>query len=143
MALFAAACAPAGAPEPPPLMVPDDSWPTAMPEGIPVPEFGTLLETSDDHYIYVRGQGTGIDSTDVRTVLEFEAPNDSPWDWLHSGKFVARRSVDAEAAALEIAVYDVSAVEAANTNEGIVRIDKAGDLPEQPRDYRVAGDGET
>jgi hypothetical protein len=188
------------------VIIPHDSWPTGMPEGILAPELGTLifeaeidlenefdvgrtqygqrrvgvggdgtvsgprmsgvvmpgaldfeltlangvveleqilvLQTSDGSYLYVRGAGTGPDSGDVRTVLDFEAPNDSEWTWLHDGDFVSRRIQDPAAGTMTIAVYDVSEVAPPDDANREVRIEKPQDVPEQPWDYRVADESE-
>jgi hypothetical protein len=50
-----------------------------------------VVKTSDGKYLYARNAGTGADSNDVRVVMDFEAPNDGPFAWLNSGKYVARR----------------------------------------------------
>ena len=100
-----------------------------------------VLQASDGSYIYVRNAGTGADSKDVRVVLDFEAPNASDYAWLNSGKYVARRELNASARTLALRVYDVSdaAVSAANA----IRIAKPAGVPAQPWDARKKAAGET
>ena len=41
-------------------------------------------------------RGTGASGDDVRVVYDFEAPQDGEFAWLNSGKYVGRRSIDAQ-----------------------------------------------
>jgi len=93
-----------------------------------------VLEAADGSYILVRGAGTGADSSDVRVVMDFEAPDASEHAWLNSGRFVARRELDASAKTLALRVYDVSdvAVSAATA----IEIAKPAAAPAQPWSYR-------
>ena len=93
-----------------------------------------VLEAPDGSYIYVRSAGTGADSKDVRVVLDFEAPNASEYAWLNSGKYVARRVLDASAKTLALSVYDVSDV--AVSARKAIRIEKPAGVPAQPWDAR-------
>jgi hypothetical protein len=90
-----------------------------------------VLKTSDGKYVYVRNCGTGT-ATDVRVVMDFEAPNAAPAAWLNSGKYVARRTVNAAAKTLTMRVYDVSSI---SPPPNAMRITKAPG-PNQPWDYR-------
>src|SRR4030095_9287094 len=83
-----------------------------------------VLKTDDGKYIYVRNAGTGADPDDVRVVMDFEAPNATPSAWLNSGKYVARRSVNATAKTLTVRVYDVSSVSLPKGSPNITRINK-------------------
>jgi hypothetical protein len=94
------------------------------------------LKTSDGKYIYARNAGTGIDSGDVRVVMDFEAPNAAPSAWLNSGKYVARRIVDPAAKTLKMRVYDVSSVSLPAGSANVTRISKPAGTPNQPWDYR-------
>ena len=100
-----------------------------------------VFRTSDGRYIYARGAGTGADASDVRIVMDFEAPNDSAVAWLNTGTYVARRVVDAGAKAMTVRVYDVSKVPPA-AGERVVRITKPAGVPPQPWEYRHAAAGE-
>ena len=93
-----------------------------------------VLQAADGSYIYVRNAGTGPGAGDLRIVLDFEAPNESAHAWLNSGKFVARRELDASGKTLSLRVYDVSsvAVEAADA----IEITKPAGVAAQPWDYR-------
>lgn len=188
------------------VLVPHESWTCGMPEGIPVPESGTLLfqaemalegvhdvgrtphgdrqvavvrdgvltgdrlsgsvtpgaldfelelsngvieieqilvlETRDGRYIYVRTAGTGRDADDVRIVLDFEAPNESEFSWLNSGRYVGRRVLDRVAGTMTLRVYDTSAVPVAADSGNVVRVIKPAGVPVQPWDYRKAAPSE-
>jgi len=99
-----------------------------------------VLKTSDGKYVYARNAGTGADSNDVRVVMDFEAPNDSSFAWLNSGKYVARRVLNAASKTLTMRVYDVSGVTVAAANG--IRIRKPEGVPSQPWDYRRADPSE-
>ena len=101
-----------------------------------------VFRTSDGRYIYARGAGTGPDASDVRIVMDFEAPNDSAVAWLNSGTYVARRVVDAGAKAMTVRVYDVSKAPPAAAGARTIRITKPTGVPPQPWDYRRADAGE-
>jgi len=95
-----------------------------------------VLKTNDGKYIYTRSAGTGADSNDVRVVMDFEAPNAGDFAWLNSGKYVARRVLNAAAKTLTLRVYDVSGVTVASGANNVVRIGKPAGVPEQQWDYR-------
>jgi hypothetical protein len=92
-----------------------------------------VLQATDGSYIYVRNAGTGPNAGDVRVVMDFEAPNASEHAWLSSGRFVARRELNAAAKTLRLAVYDVSRV-AMSANA--ISIAKPADGAPQPWGYR-------
>src|SRR4029079_10370460 len=87
-------------------------------------------------YLYARNAGIGADSSDVRVVMDFEAPNDGPFAWLNSGKHVARRVLNPGAKTLTMRVYDVSGVTVAAASANSIRIRKPEGIPSQPWDYR-------
>jgi len=69
-----------------------------------------VLRTSDGKYVFVHAAGTGAGANDVRVVMDFEAPNAGPFAWLNSGKYVARRVLNASAKTMTMRIYDVSGV---------------------------------
>ncbi len=93
-----------------------------------------VLRATDGSYIYVRDAGTGADANDVRVVMDFEAPNASEHAWLNSGKYVARRQLNASSRTLALRVYDVSKVTVSATSA--IGIAKPAGVPVQPWDYR-------
>jgi hypothetical protein len=95
-----------------------------------------VLKTDDGKYVYVRNAGTGTDSSDVRVVMDFEAPNAAPSAWLNSGKYVSRRDVNAAAKTLTIRVYDVSSASLPTGSANVTRINKPAGTPYQSWDYR-------
>jgi hypothetical protein len=101
-----------------------------------------VFRTNDNRYIYVRTAGAGADAGDIRVVFDFEAPNTSSHAWLNSGKYVARRVLNAAANTLTMRVYDVSAVPVAATAANTIRIAKPAGVPNQPWDYRKAAPDE-
>jgi hypothetical protein len=101
-----------------------------------------VLKTSDGKYVYARNAGTGVDSNDVRVVMDFEAPNDGSFAWLNSRKHVARRVLNAGAKTLTMRVYDVSGVALATTAANTIRIRKPEGVLNQPWDYRRADPSE-
>jgi hypothetical protein len=101
-----------------------------------------VLRTSDDRYVYLRAAGTGPDAGDVRLVMDFEAPNGSPVEWLNTGTYVGRRVLNAAARTMTLRVYDVSGAKPSAGAGNVVRIAKpAGVLP-QPWEYRHAAPAE-
>ncbi len=96
-----------------------------------------VLRAEDGSYILARNAGTGAGTDDVRVVMDFEAPNASVHAWLNSGRYVARRELDADAGTLALRVYDVSDVPVAAANA--IRIAKPAGVPAQPWDYRQKG----
>ena len=96
-----------------------------------------VLRATDGSYILVRNAGTGPDASDLRVVMDFEAPNAGPHAWLNSGRYVARRERDAAAGMLALRVYDVSGVAVSATNA--IEIAKPAGVPAQPWDYRQKG----
>jgi hypothetical protein len=101
-----------------------------------------VFKTSDGKYVYARTAGTGPDSNDVRIVMDFEAPNAGSFAWLNTGKYVARRTLNAAAKTLTMRVYDVSSVALAAGPANVVRISKPAGVPNQPWDYRKAAPSE-
>jgi len=112
-----------------------------LPNGVIEIEQILVLKTSEGKYIYARSAGVGADSTDVRVVMDFEAPNASDSAWLNSGKYVARRILNAETKTLLLRVYDVSTV-AIPSGNNVIRISRPPDVPAQLWDYRKKTAGE-
>jgi len=98
-------------------------------------EQALVLQAKDGSYIHVRNAGTGPNAGDVRVVMDFEAPNASEHAWLSSGRFVARRELNAAAKTLRLVVYDVSKVATGAAND--ISIVKPTDVAAQPWSYRV------
>jgi hypothetical protein len=97
-------------------------------------EQALVLQATDGSYVYLRNAGTGPNGGDVRVVMDFEAPNASEHAWLSSGRFVARRELNAAAMTLRLAVYDVSRVAVSAAND--LSIVKPADGAPQPWGYR-------
>jgi len=93
-----------------------------------------VLQAMDGSYIYVRNAGTGADASDVRVVMDFEAPSASEFAWLNSGPYVARRRLNASAGIMTLRVYDVNGVAVSAANA--IEIEKPADVPAQPWGYR-------
>jgi hypothetical protein len=101
-----------------------------------------VLKTSDGKYVYVHAAGTGPDANDVRVVMDFEAPNAGTFAWLNSGKYVARRVVDAAAKTMTMRVYDVTGATIAADSANVIPVAKPSGVPNQPWNYRRADPGE-
>jgi len=101
-----------------------------------------VLKTSDGKYVYVHTAGTGPDTNDVRVVMDFEAPNAGMFVWLNSGKYVARRLVNAAAKTMTMRVYDVTTATIATDSANVITIRKPSGVPNQPWDYRKPDPGE-
>ena len=99
-----------------------------------------MLRATDGSYVHARNAGTGPNANDVRVVMDFEAPSASEHAWLNSGKFVARRELNATAKTMRLRVYDVSNVPvgAAET----ISVVKPADATPQPWGYRSKQAGE-
>jgi hypothetical protein len=94
-----------------------------------------VLQAADGSFVYARNAGTGPSAGDVRVVMDFEAPNASEYAWLSSGRFVARRELNAAAKTMRLAVYDVSKVTVSGNDA--LSIVKPADVAPQPWGYRV------
>lgn len=101
-----------------------------------------VLKTSDGKYVYMHAAGTGAGANDVRVVMDIEAPNAGPFAWLNSGKYVARRVLNAAAKTMTMRIYDVSGVTTAADSANTIKIVKPAGVPSQPWDYRKADPGE-
>lgn len=101
-----------------------------------------VLKTADGKYIYLRTAGTGPSASDVRIVPDFEAPNAGDFAWLNTGKYVARRVVNASAKTMTLRVYDVSGLSPSTAPANVTRITKPAGVPTQPWDYRKAAPDE-
>lgn len=97
-----------------------------------------VLQTTDGKNIYVRNAGIGMPNGDTRVVMDFEAPNGSAYEWLNSGSFVARRTVDAEAKTMTMTVYDVANAAVGTNAASKVKFEKPTDMPPQPWNPRTA-----
>jgi hypothetical protein len=70
-----------------------------------------IIKTSDNKPILMRNAGVAPSGTsDVRVVLDFEAPNSSSYTFLHTGKFAATRIVDTVGKTISMDVYDITNV---------------------------------
>jgi hypothetical protein len=99
-----------------------------------------VLQATDGSYILVRNAGTGANASDVRIVMDFQAPAASAHAWLNTGAYVARRELNAAAKTLTLSVYDVSTVAVSAANA--IRIEKPAGVPAQGWDYRQKAAGE-
>ncbi len=102
-----------------------------------------VVRTNDGKHIYLRNAGAGATEKDVRIVMDFEAPNGSPYAWLHTGQYVGRRVVNVAAKTIEMSVYDVSEATIRSDAGNVVRIARPTNVPPQPWDYRRAAAGES
>jgi len=100
-------------------------------------EQALVLQAADGSYVYARNAGTGPNAADVRVVMDFEAPTASEHAWLNSGKFVARRELNAASKVMRLRVYDVASVTVASRSTGNASITKPADVAAQPWGYRV------
>lgn len=101
-----------------------------------------VLKTDDGKYIYMRSRGTAADAGDARLVPDFEAPSASSYQWLNTGKFVARRTLDSAAKTITVSVFDVSKIDSSAASTNAVIVTKPADLPDQPWTFRHATAGE-
>lgn len=97
-----------------------------------------VLRSGDGNYIYMRTAGTAANENDLRIVPDIEAPNSGSYNWLNSGKYVARRSVDLSAKTMKLSIYDVSAVSGSPDSSNSVAVTKPQDVQYQSWDYRIA-----
>jgi hypothetical protein len=95
-----------------------------------------VWRTSDNRNIYMRQAGVGASARDVRVVMDMEAPNGSATEWVNTGKYVARRTLNTAAKTLKMSVYDVGGVTIEADKS--VKITKPAGVPPQPWDYRIA-----
>jgi hypothetical protein len=110
----------------------------SFPNGVMEIEEIFVLQTDDGKYIYLRIAGTAADSSDVRIVPEFEAPSNSSYSWLNTGKYAGRRDVDLDAGTIKVSVFDVSGVAVKPDASNSVPVTKPSGFPDQPWDYRKA-----
>ena len=96
-----------------------------------------VLRSQDGSYIYIHNAGVGPNAGDVRVAVDIEAPNAGANASLNTGRYVARRQLNASGMKLSLRVYDVanSAVDAASA----IKIVKPDGVPAQPWDYRRKG----
>jgi hypothetical protein len=89
-----------------------------------------IIRTSDNALLFMRTCGFAPAGDSVtRIVPDIEAANSGSLSWLNTGKFAGTRTVDEAAKTIELAVYDVSEVAAAEPK--IKLQDPAGE-PQQP-----------
>jgi hypothetical protein len=101
-----------------------------------------VLKTGDGKYIYLRNAGTAADQSDVRMVLDFEAPNASGYSRLNTGKYAGRRVVDLAAKTMKLSVFEVSSVPALADATNSIQVVKPAGVRDQPWDYRKKSAGE-
>lgn len=102
-----------------------------------------VLRTVEGNYLYLRTAGAAADPGDVRIVPEFEAPNTSSYNWLNSGKYVGRRTVDEAGKTMKLSIYDVSGLTATTNATNSITVNKPAGFPDQPWDYRKVQPGES
>lgn len=86
------------------------------------------MMTDDEKLIYFRSCGTSPnEESSVRMVPVFEAPNDSNYQFLHTGTFVGTRDIDMQNKTLKMAVYDVSQVVPMEDSVEVVEPDDVSD----------------
>jgi hypothetical protein len=91
-----------------------------------------ILRASDGTLILLRSCGVAPPgATEVRIVPDFEVATSKALAWLNTGKFAGTRVVDAAAGTIQVDVYDVAAVAAADPK---IRLVDPTDRPHQPWD---------
>jgi hypothetical protein len=95
-----------------------------------------VFKTDDGKYIYSRSAGVGADAKDVRVAMDFEAPNGSAVEWMNTGKYVGRRTLDENTTRFTLRVYDVSNVVVRTDPANAIRITKPTGVKPQPWDFR-------
>ncbi|MBN2735362.1 MAG: DUF3237 family protein [Spirochaetales bacterium] len=95
-----------------------------------------VLRASNGHIIFMRNAGVGPGFDDLRMVFDIEAPSNSTYNWLNSGKYVGRRVLNESGRSLKISIYDVTNITHPGGN--VLTITKPQDKPAQPWDYRMA-----
>ena len=100
-----------------------------------------VLKTSDGKYVYVHAAGTGAGANDVRVVMDFEAPNAGSFAWLNSGKYLARRVVNAAAKTMTMRIYDVTGVTPDPDPADMVRIRQTVGRAESALGFSKGGSG--
>jgi hypothetical protein len=101
-----------------------------------------VLRATNGSYLYLHSAGTAADPSDVRMVPDFEAPNNSAFNWLNTGEYAGRRVVDVAAKTLKITVWEVPSLGATADAANSVPVTKPPDVKDQPWDYRRAAPGE-
>lgn len=91
-----------------------------------------MLRAADGTLIYLRTCGVAPSGDSVvRIVPDFEVANSSSLAWLNTGTFVGTRTLDQDAGTLEVAVYDVSMLPAA---EPKLELEDPPEVADQPWD---------
>ncbi|MEY4579260.1 MAG: hypothetical protein RL701_3963 [Pseudomonadota bacterium] len=94
-----------------------------------------ILRASDGALIYVRTCGTAPSAAgDVRIAMDFEAPNQSAYAFLNTGKFVGTREFDPAKKTLKIHVFEAGTPELTNA----VQVQNPDGVPDQTWDCKVA-----
>jgi hypothetical protein len=101
-----------------------------------------VLKTDDGKFIYLKSMGAAVSSNDVRMVADFEAPTASNYNWINSGRYVARHRLDAATQNMSLTVFDVTNVTNSLNTANSIRVKKPDGLPNQPLDFRHASPAE-
>lgn len=103
-----------------------------LPNGSVEVEQINILRTEDNTPILMRNAGVSPErESQVRVVLDFEAPNSSSYNWLNSGKFAATRIIDSAAKTIKLKVFDISDVA---LTQALIQITDPEDVPNQTWD---------
>jgi hypothetical protein len=95
-----------------------------------------MLRASDGTLIYLRSCGVApARASSVRIVPDFEVATSSSLAWLNTGKFAGTRVLDSAAGTIEVDVYDISSVAAADPR---LHVAVPTGVPSQPWDCATA-----
>lgn len=91
--------------------------PLVLANGVVELEEILMLKTSDGRFIYLRVCGVAPSEDDrVRVVMDFEAPNNSPYAFLNTARLVGTRELDVASKKITLSVHDLSDVSPSTAN---------------------------
>ncbi len=104
----------------------------ALPNGSVELEEILILRANDGANIYVRAMGVAPAGDPVaRMVFDFEAPTGGAYAWLNTGTYAGTRALTASGSGIDLAVYEISKLAAADPK---LPIPVPAGIAHQPRD---------
>lgn len=98
-----------------------------------------VIKTDDGSYLLLHNLGTSASETDVRLVVDFDAPTNGRYAWLNTGKFFARRTIDRAGKVIKLTFFEQPRAEPVGDASNRLFVTKPSGWRDQPVTFRRAG----
>lgn len=97
-----------------------------------------VIKTDDGGYLLLHNLGTAASETDVRLVVDFDAPMNGRYGWLNARKFLARRTINRAGKVIQLMFFEPPRAEPIGDTSNCLFVTKPPGWRDQPLSFRRA-----